>query len=306
MGPEFNSDPTFIWKNFYAVILFINMSKDEIIYIEKAGEKGSFFSESEAKISVFDVGLQRAFGVFETLRTYNGKIFKLKEHIERLVYSAQEIELDIPWKERGLKKKIKKAFEESEFEESTMRVIITGGKERGLMEPDKSVLIITAGELHEYPEEFYEKGVKVVSFSGKRFLPQIKSINYLPSFAAINKARRKGAHEAIFCSDDLVLEGATSNLFIVEDANLITPERGILAGVTRAFVIDLALDSGIEVEKRELSLEEAYEAEEAFLTSTSREILPVTNFDNNVIGSGEPGEITRLLLKRFRKKVNNL
>jgi len=284
------------------------MSDDSMIYIEKADEQeGSFYSKDEAKISVFDVGLQRAYGVFETLRTYNEEIFRLDDHIERLIYSAQEIDLEIPWSEEDFKEKIKDTLRQSDLGESTIRIIITGGKEEGHMEPEKPVLIITAGELHEYPEEFYKKGVKVISFTGERFLPQIKSINYLPSFAALNEARKKEAHEALFCPNKFVLEGSTSNFFIVDnDATLITPEQEILPGVTREFVIEIAEDSGIEVKQRELPLKEVYESEEAFITSTSREILPVVKIDNKEIGSGKPGEITKLLLKRFRKKVNEL
>lgn len=276
------------------------------IFIEKSSNKGSgkLVPAKKAKISVFDTGLQRSYGVFETLRTYNGEVFQLSSHLERLLYSVEGIGIEMSWSKKDLAKRIKATFEKSGLEVSTIKVIITGGKEQGLMEGSDPVLIIICSELHTYPDQFYKKGVKVITFQGRRFLPRIKSLSYLEGYLAVEQAREMQAHEALYCTEEgEVLEGTTSNFFIVDDKKIITPKEDILRGITRDFVLKIVEDSKLDVEERPLSLQETYKADEAFLTSTSREILPVTKINHQEISKGEPGKITQALAKKFQKEV---
>lgn len=278
------------------------------IFIEQAFQKGKgkLYSKDQAKISVYDVGLQRGFGVFETLRSYDGKLFRLPEHLDRLVCSAAGIGLKMPWDKRELERRMKAVLKKSGFEQASVRVIVTGGQEQGLMEPADPTLVIICGPLHTYSESLYKQGVKVVTFKTEPFLPRVKTLDYLEGFIAVNQARERGAHEALFCDKHAsVLEGATSNFFIVKGKTLITPKENILLGITRGVVLEIAKKSKkLKVKERKLSLKEVYQAEEAFLTSTGREIMPVVKINHQSVGSGKPGKVTRALHKKFKELVS--
>jgi len=299
-GPRF----LFLKKRVGYCRIKMNMTENKV-YIEKAAhkERGKVYPEDQAKISVFDVGLQRAIGVFETLRTYNGKLFKLDEHLNRLLQSANKLGLEHSWSKPELEERAITTLNKTDFEEATMRITITGGKDQGLMEPENPTLIIAVSDLHEYPESFYKEGVKVVTYEGKRTFPDIKTLNYLKGFEAVKKARQKNAHEAIYCQNDKVLEGTTSNIFAVKEDIIVTPDKDILEGITRDFVIQMVKEMNYRVEKRELPLPALLSSDEVFLTSTHREILPVVQIDKNQISEGQPGDITQELLEQFRVEV---
>lgn len=286
------------------------MPKQAKVFIEKATKKGEgkIFPKAKAKISVDDVGLQRGFGVFETLRTYDGEVFQLDNHLQRLLNSAAGIGLDMPWDKGEFEKRIKVVLKKSEFEEQTIRVIVTGGQEQGLMEPADPTLIVICGPLHTYAGKLYKQGAKIVTFETDPFLPRVKSIDYLERFIAVKKARKRGAHEVLFCDKDAcVLEGTTSNFFIIKDKKLITPEENILLGITRGFVLEIAEESKkLKVEERKLPLKEVYKADEAFLTSTGREIMPVVKINHQNVASGKPGKVTQALHKKFKKEIKRL
>lgn len=277
-------------------------------FLERASNKGEgkLYTKEEAKISVQDVGFQRGFGVFETMRSYNGKLFRLEEHVERLVDSADRLGLKFSWSKNELTKRIQLTVEKNDMlDELSMRVIISGGKDQGHMEVGDPVLIIIPSELTVYPSELYQEGVGVISVQGRRFLPEVKSLDYLEGVLAVRQARERGAHEALYCTKEgNVLEATTSNFFIIKDKTLITPKEGILRGVTRKAVLEITLGSQLDVEQREVSLEETYRADEAFLTSTHRELLPVVQVNHKKIGEGKPGKVTNALLSKFRDKAH--
>lgn len=275
------------------------------VYIEQAShkEKGKVYPGQQAQISVFDVGFQRSIGVFETMRTYQEKLFKLDEHLDRLANSVRQLELNNPWSKSELKERVVTALDKSNLEEATVRVILTGGEEQGLMEPNHPTLVIIVKDLHQYPESFYQQGVKVISFEGRRVLPQIKTLNYLLGFKALNQARSEKAHEAVYCNEGKLFEGITSNIFAVKDDIIVTPRQGVLPGITRNFVIELTREQGFKVNQKALPKSVAYNSDEIFLTSTHREILPVVQINDKTIGSGQPGSVSKNLLKEFRSKV---
>lgn len=272
------------------------------VYIEKSShkEKGKVYPEEQAKISVFDVGFQRGIGVFESLRTYNGRLFKLEEHLNRLLESAQALGLENPWSISELKERMITTLNKTDLKEASSRIIISGGKDQGLMEPEDPVLIITVKELHEYPDEFYQKGVKVITVEGKRIFPEAKALNYLIGYRSVKKAREENAHEAIYCNNGGVLEGTTSNIFALKDNIIVTPAQEVLPGITRNFVIKLAREN-YQVKKRELPLSALYGSDEVFLTSTHREILPVAQVDEHKIS--EPGPVTKDLMEKFKEQI---
>ncbi|MEF8847307.1 MAG: aminotransferase class IV [Candidatus Paceibacterota bacterium] len=274
------------------------------VYIEKSShkEKGKVYPEEQAKVSVFDVGFQRGIGIFETLRTYNGKFFKIDDHLSRLLESAQSLGLEHPWSKSELKERMITTLNKTELDEASSRIIITGGEDQGLMEPEDPVLIITIKELHEYPDEFYQEGVKAITVDGKRSFPDAKTLDYLTGFRAVKKARDEDAHEAIYTDQGKALEGTTSNIFAVKDNIIVTPAEGILPGITRSFVIEIAKD--YRVEERNLPLSALYGSDEVFLTSTHREILPVTQVDEHEI-SEEPGSVTKELMKKFEEQIQS-
>lgn len=273
------------------------------VYIEKSShkERGKVYPEKQAKVSVFDVGFQRGIGVFETLRTYDGKFFKMNEHLNRLLESAQSLDLDHPWSKSELKERLITTLNKTELDEASSRIIITGGKDQGLMEPEDPVLIITIKGLHEYPDEFYEEGVKVITVEGKRTFPDAKSLDYLIGYRSVEKAREEDAHEAVYTDQGRVLEGTTSNIFAIKDDIIVTPAEGVLPGITRSFVIKLAKED-YQVEERKLPLSALYGSDEVFLTSTHRQILPVTQVDEHEIGEG-PGPVTENLMEKFKERT---
>lgn len=284
------------------------MAKKGKVLIEKNSKKGNgkVYPKDKAKLSVFDTGLQRGFGVFETLRTYNGQPFQIRAHLNRLMDSASGLDINADWSKEDIKKRLEKLLEKTGLEEVSTKVIITGGKEKGLMEADDPVLIVAVYPVHNYPDEFYEEGVSVTTFQGRRPLPEIKSLNYLEGYLAVSQARERGAHEAIHCTKNgEIKEGTTSNVFLIREGKLSTPKDGVLPGVTREVVIDLVKESDIdlEVQKRKVDLQEAFRAEEMFLTSTHREVLPVVKVNHKEVGPGKVGRRTKKILSQFREKV---
>lgn len=275
------------------------------IYIERASDqgKGNFYPPEQAKISVFDVGLQRGYGVFEVMRTYQGQPFRLEDHIDRLFSSAKAIKLDLPWDKKTLVKKVHKVLCATEEKELSLKLMVTGGEERGRMEPADPNLVIFSKPLSPYPDSLYAEGAKVITTQKTPFLPAVKSLNYLHSFIARREAYDQSAHETLFLDQEgYVLEGTTSNIFVVRgNSTLLTPEEDILPGVTRKFVIEIASLLQLEVQQRKIPFSELFQAQELFLTSTVREIMPVVKVDGREIGSGLPGEITGGLLNKYRE-----
>jgi len=273
---------------------------------------GEFVPEEEAKVSVFDHGLLYGDGIFEGIRAYHGRVFKLKEHLDRLYFGARAIMLDIPLTKEEMQEVVLETLRRNNLRDAYIRLVVTRGKGDLGLDPKKcekpTVFCIAAG-IQLYPEELYEKGLEVATVSTRRNIPealnpQIKSLNYLNNIMAKIEGSQRGVLEALMLtSEGYVAEATGDNIFIVKNGTLITPPAylGILEGITRNTVMDLAAKRGIPVEEKVFTLYEVYTADECFLTGTAAEIIPVVKVDSRPIGSGVPGEITKLLIKDFRE-----
>ncbi|MDR1104444.1 MAG: branched-chain-amino-acid transaminase [Endomicrobium sp.] len=274
---------------------------------------GKLIEKGEAKISVFDHGFLYGDGIFEGIRAYNGRVFRLKEHLERLWSSAKAINLEIPMHKKEIEKALIKTILANKINDAYIRLIVTRGcgdlglDPRNCTKPPS--VIIIADQIKLYPEEFYEKGMEIVTVSTRRIRqdslsPNIKSLNYLNNILAKMQAVRSGAAEAIMLNaEGYVVECTGDNIFIVKNGILYTPagSEGALIGITRDAVIELAKNkSGISVKEARLSLYEVYTADECFLTGTAAEIIPVVAVDSRTIGDGKPGKITAKLIKEFK------
>lgn len=278
-----------------------------LIYIS-----GSLVSERDAKISIFDRGFLYGDGVFETLRAYKGVIFRCNDHIDRLFNSASAIYIKIPFKKDYLKEALYNTLKENNMEDASLRLSITRGESGPGLDiegcPRPSV-IITPRAFNGYPEGMYTGGIHAAVVAIRRIpasslSPGIKSLNFLNNILAKIEAKDLSASEGIMLSvEGYVAEGAVSNIFIVKDGVIKTPPLsvGILNGVTRAAVIELARKNNIPLLEKAFFPDELYNADECFITSTMYEVMPVTTLNNKQVGNGKPGELSKRLLKLFRE-----
>lgn len=267
---------------------------------------GKYCAERDAKVSVFDHGLLYGDGIFEGIRAYNGRVFKLDEHIDRLFCSAKALLLKIPMSRKALSQAVVETFRVNRLRDGYVRLLVTRGAGTLGLNPHRcknpSVIII-AGEIQLYPKSFYDKGLDIITVPTVRNLhsavnPAIKSLNYLNNVLAKIEANNSGCEEAVMLnSQGFVAECTGDNLFILKDGQLLTPplSAGALYGITRATVLDLARDTGIPAHETNLTRYDLFNADECFLTGTGAEVVPVVKIDARVIGSGRPGRVTRKL-----------
>ncbi|MCJ7693620.1 MAG: branched-chain-amino-acid transaminase [Sedimentisphaerales bacterium] len=266
--------------------------------------------EAEAKISVFDHGLLYGDGVFEGLRVYNGRIFEFEAHIRRLYESAKGIRLEMPMSKEQLIDATKKTVEANGVVDGYIRLVVTRGVGTLGLNPfvcKQGMIVIIASSIEVYPEELYEKGLKVVSTTTVRnhplaIPPQIKSLNYLNNILAKIEALDNDVPEAIMYNHlGYVAEATCDNVFIVRRGTIYAPpaEAGGLEGITRAVVIKLAKKEKLKVVEKDLTRFDLYIADEFFLTGTAAEVIGVVEIDGRIIGDGKPGPITRLLREKF-------
>lgn len=277
---------------------------------------GQILPQEEARISVFDHGLLYGDGVFEGIRAYNGKIFTLDQHLDRLYNSATAIALKIPITKAEMADAIKKTMEANNQADSYIRLVVTRGVGKLGLDPNKCSMpqvIIIADTIELYPKALYEKGLDIVTVATIRnhfsaLDPKIKSLNYLNNILAKIESIQAGAGEALMLNKDgYVAECAGDNIFIFKDDTLLTPPAGagILIGITRNVVMELATKMGIQVKEELMTRYDLYIADECFLTGTAAEIIPVVKIDGRVIGTGKPGRVTFDLLKRYRDLTRN-
>lgn len=276
---------------------------------------GEFVEKEHAKISVFDHGLLYGDGVFEGIRSYNYKVFKLNEHIDRLYNSAKAIMLEIPLSKEEIKDAIQQTLKRNNLKDAYIRVVVTRGEGDLGLDPKKCpkpfVFIIT-DKIVLYSEKFYKDGLEVITVSVRRNMPEtvnprIKSLNYLNNILAKIEANAAGVFEAIMLDKDgYVAECTGDNIFIVKDGRLITPSLhiGVLDGITRKTVIDIATELKIPAEEKTFTRYDIYIADECFLTGTAAEIIPVVKVDSREIGDGKPGKITFKLMEHFKRLTN--
>lgn len=265
---------------------------------------GKFIKESRAKISVNDIGLHRGYGVFEVLRTYFGKPFLLNEHLKRLLSSSKEINLKVPYSNNEISKFIYILLAKNKHKESLIKILLTGGETKdGITPKTKPTFLILAKNLKKQKKEIYKNGVKLITYEYERFIPSAKTLNYIHLVKSLNRLEKEKAFTLLYTSNGKVLEGATCNIFIVKDNKLITPDKDILNGITRNLVLRLA-SKHLSIHQRKLSLKELYSSDEAFLTLTTKGIVPVISVDNKKIGNGKPGEYSKQLIALFDKFIN--
>jgi branched-chain amino acid aminotransferase len=276
---------------------------------------GKYYDERTAKVSVFDHGLLYGDGIFEGIRIYNGRVFKLKEHIDRLFYSAKAILLTISMSPAELMKATIETCRKNRLRDGYIRLLVTRGVGNLGLNPrscKKPSVIIIADRIQVYPKELYSRGMDIVTVPTVRNLhsalnPAVKSLNYLNNILAKIEANNAGVEEAVMLNaEGFVAECTADNLFIIKDGALFTPplSAGALYGITRQSVMQLAQSAGWNVSEPNLTRYDLFIADECFLTGTGAEIMPVVKIDGRVIGTGRPGPLTRQLVEKYRALTN--
>jgi branched-chain amino acid aminotransferase len=279
----------------------------------KINVDGTLYDKDDAKVSVFDHGFLYGDGVFEGIRTYEGNVFRLKEHIDRLYRSAHTIALEIPLSPAEMTQAVLDTVAANEEKNAYIRLVVSRGPGDLGIEPancGRPTIVIIVAEIKLYPKELYESGASIVTSSVRRIPiqcldPRIKSLNYLNNIMAKLDARRAGALEAVMLNHQgRVAECTADNLFFVADGALKTPDlmNGALPGITRATVLEIGVALGMPTEEGNYGLHDLYNADEVFLTGTGAEIMPVISVDGRKVGTGRPGAITKRLLEEFRKR----
>lgn len=274
---------------------------------------GKFYEKESAKISVFDHGLLYGDGVFEGIRSYSRRVFKLKEHIDRLFESAQSIMLKVSLSKEQLTKAVIETIKANNLDNAYIRLIITRGEGDLGLDPRKcdkgATVIIIADKIALYPQKLYRDGLIIVTVPTVRNLPealnpQIKSLNYLNNILAKIEAVNAGCDEAIMLDSlGYVAECTGDNIFVAKAGHLYTPPQcmGTLRGITRDAILEIARKNNIVAHEHVITRHEVYISDECFLTGTAAEVIPVVKVDGRVIGSGKPGKLTLSLMKKFKE-----
>ena len=274
---------------------------------------GQLVDKSKAVVSVFDHGLLYGDGVFEGIRAYNGRVFKLREHLDRLYNSARALMLQIPLNKKALEQAVLATLRANHLKDAYIRLVVTRGEGDLGLDPRKCVkpsIFIITDKIALYPQELYEKDLSVITSSVRRNIaealnPCIKSLNYLNNVLAKAEAARHNAPEAIMLNrEGYVAECTGDNIFVLKENALITPptSAGALEGITRNIVMEIAKNKLKLLVKEELFTPyHLYIGDEVFLTGTAAEVIPVTEVDGRLIGDGRPGKITLRLIKEFRE-----
>jgi len=267
---------------------------------------GEIVKSSEAFVPVTDLGMLRGCGVFDYARTYGKKPFHLDDHIDRFLNSAELLNLPVKKTKDEVRQIVLDLIEKNGIENVAIRIMATGGQSSDLFMPeDKPTMVVMILPIPVIDKNLFETGVKIITTKHKRSYPNIKSCYYQPGIFAHAEADKAGAFDALYTDENNnLLELTTSNFFIVKDKRLITPKEGILTGVTRKVTIQLAKPD-YEIEERVVSYAELAGASEAFMTATNKDILPVIQVNDIIIGSGQVGKVTKELITRFRDYVNS-
>lgn len=285
---------------------------DELIWFN-----GEYVQRDQASVSVFDHGLLYGDGVFEGIRAYEGRIFELKDHVRRLYKSAEVIKLDIPYSESDTIDAVVETTRKNNLTDAYIRLVVTRGKGDLGLDPKNCAdpnMFIIAADIELYPEQVYKDGLELVTVPTRRnpseaINPRVKSLNYLNNIMAKMEASEAGFQEGIMLNNEgYVVECTGDNIFVIENDDLIRtppPYMGVLEGITRDTLIQLAKDNGFEVSEEPLNRYDLYVANECFVTGTAAEALPVVEIDGRTIGDGNPGPNTKQLIDDFREFTTN-
>jgi branched-chain amino acid aminotransferase len=275
---------------------------------------GKLVDRDQAVISVFDHGLLYGDGVFEGIRSYNGKVFRLDKHVRRLFDSAKGLRLEIPLPPEGVAAAVLETLKANAMADAYIRLVVTRGEGTLGLDPNrcpKPGMFVITDRIALYPQELYENGLDIITASTMRnhpnaLNPRLKSLNYLNNILAKIEAIDAGVLEAVMLNHlGYVAECTGDNIFIVRDAIVFTPpiSAGVLEGITRDEIIDIARKAGMQVREENLTRQDLYVADECFLTGTAAEVVPVVRIDNRTIGTGKPGPVTKRLLEEFHRRT---
>ncbi len=277
---------------------------------------GTIVDEADAKVSVFDHGLLYGDGIFEGIRFYHGRVFRLRAHIERLFLSAKAIMLKMPWSIEEVMQSTIETIRANDLKDGYVRLVVTRGVgDLGLnpfLCPTPSMFIIASG-ISLYPDELYDVGLEVVTCATRRptpgsLSPQVKSLNYLNNIMAKVEAMKAGAKEGLMLNEQgYVAECTGDNVFILKNGEVITPpvSDGSLDGITRGVIFELCKNLGVSIREASLTRYDIYTCDEAFLTGTAAEVIAMIQLDDREIGNGKPGELTLKLIQAFRELIRS-
>lgn len=275
---------------------------------------GEFVSKKDAVVSVYDHGFLYGDGVFEGVRVYEGNVFRLQEHIDRLYDSAKSIMLSVPYSKQEMSGLVVETLRRNELLNAYIRVVVSRGVGNLGLDPSSCArpqVIVIAEELALFPKELYKTGIDIVSVATRRtradvLSPKVKSLNYLNNILVRIEANLAGVSEALMLNDQgYVAEGSADNVFIVKNGEILTPPGyvGALEGITRNAIMEIAHELGFPMREQVFTRHDVYVADEVFLTGTAVEVIAVVKVDGRVIGDGKPGDCTNRLLEEFRKTV---
>ncbi len=267
---------------------------------------GKILPVTDAKVGVYDIGLLRGFGIYEALMTYGKKPFRLADHLERFRRSAAFLGVEIPATDEEITQALAEVIKLNGYDESIVRMLLTGGPAFAGIEyaPKTPTFYILVEEFQPLPPEMYSEGSSVTVYEHLRQFPQFKTTNYIQAVLLQKERKEKKALEILYTWAGNALEFATSNLFIVKNGSIITPEKNILPGITRKVALELARKE-FPVEERDIPLPELYGADEVYLTSSFKNIVPVVNIGGRRIADGTPGPVTQKMMERFHEYTQN-
>ena len=261
---------------------------------------GEILPASKATLKINDLTLLRGYGIFDFFRTSGGKPFLMENYLDRFSNSAALMDLKLPVGKDKIKEIVLELLDRNRFEESGIRMVLTGGYSDDGFTPGDPNFFILVEPIHFPDEKYYRYGIKLITYEHLREWSGVKSINYLTPIKIRKDIEQNKGYDVLYYFSGNILEVSRSNFFIIKDRTLITPEKNVLHGITRKTVLNLARDI-LTVEERDLSLKELTTASEAFITGTTKRVMPVTNIDDRVIGNGEPGPETKKLMEIFRE-----
>ena len=266
---------------------------------------GEILPAANATVRITDLALLRGFGIFDIMRTHQGKPFLMDRYLDRFFKSARLVDLEVPYQREFIREVIRNLLEKNQIYEAGIRMVLTGGYTENGYTPSTPNFFILIEKINFPPAENYEQGIKLYLYHHQRELSQIQSINYISPISIRGKIKAANAYDVLYYFNDQVLEVSRSNFFIVRDGKIITPDSNILLGITRASVIEMA-KKHYKVEERVITAAELWQADEAFMTGTTKKVLPVNQVGEKIIGNGSPGPITRHLMELYKDFENNL
>lgn len=269
---------------------------------------GKIIKLNEVKISPYDLGFMRGYGIFDAMRTSNRVLFCFDEHWEKFKKSANELNLKLEIEKEDFKKVVEILLKKNNLDEGAVKTILTGGESmNGFDKDDRATILILVDDLAKFSfsSELYDKGCKLISLEFQRCLPELKNINYLVPIKNQQNKIKNSAQEILYKTGNNVLECSTSNIFMIKNNILLTPKNNIFLGTTRNLVIKIAQENGFNVKEDDVYIQDLLSSQEVFLTATYKKIVPVVNVDDNIIGDGKVGKETKKLIILLDKFIEN-